>query len=1168
MALKFLNSGYFAGLVGIGMTPTNLLDLQATDNLSLRFYNSTSFKAGIQVATSIGDMIATSAIDDLAIRANTDANILFAAGGNAEIMRITSAGRVGIGTVSPSNTTHIYKNASLGSPISPTVANAGLRIQDSSNSMYFDGNAIVSVGAGNLEIGAATTSMLLITNGAERMRITSAGDVGIGTTSPDSLLNLEGAKNTSIITLGSTTNNSSWSVGDRFGGIDFYSGDGSGAGSGIKASISYEVEAGSTGSTNSMVFRASGTTAGTNNAEKMRISSGGDILINANSRLNGYTSSFKTLNISAESGDNASIIELAGNRNANAGNQNAMIQFWNKTSTATEVSRIASLQGSVVNSGDIQFSTSNAGTLSEKMRITSAGQLKLNTYGSGTYAGTVTKMLAVDANGNVIETTAGSGTVAGSGTANYVPKWTNSNTLTNGLIYDNGTNVGIGTTAPLYKLQVQDRIHIQDVTNFQPKISFSENTNSNGEFVLEYNGAGGGAGNYVSFYSEQSGWVSKGNGLNYIPSNGFVGIGTTSPAAKLSVAAPTAGDTTILVGRLNSKPSIKSDATEGGYLILDSHAGAVALNHYSSNNVWLATGGGNVGIGTTNPGATLDVRHDAGGTVRIGTDTDNIGEDAAFGTLEFYNGDTSNSGPGVTAMIQAKTYNQYSVGGDITFSNKIYPSSTITERMRITSSGNVGIGTDSPAAKLEVYSGTLNNQLYLVSPDTGQSGINFGGTTAKTKGRISYSDNSDAMSFNTASSERMRIISNGKVGIGTTSPQDALDIDWDTEGVATDRSGIRVRAYRPHLNLIDRSGYSTSNGHNFQIKADRAKLQFNATSADDETFDLTRMVIDKDGNVGIGTTSPGAKLNVAGDVLINASANSNSLKVYRGALQTLSLWNATNGAILSLSSDTVTNSISLDSRANQNSYINTGGNVGIGTTSPNDKLDVTDGNSKMVFGGASSDRPLLYFQHNAVPVDGEEVGLLDFRGYNDASQDTRYVILTAKAEDVTDGSEDGSLTFSTMKAGTATSTLNLRSGNVGIGTTSPNSKFQIKVLGTDGIPVTNADTGTISFGSVSSTATASILGRQTASTTGLWIGAATNNANGAGDMEFNVRENNNSTFSTLTNSAFKFSHYSTSLLTILRNGNVGIGTTSPSNALDVIGNTSISKGVKAGEGFF
>jgi hypothetical protein len=85
-----------SGNVGIGKIPETVLDLQATDNLALRFYNSTSFKAGIQVPTTAGDMIAGSAVNDLAIRSQT--NMLFATGGNAERMRIGGAsGYVGIG---------------------------------------------------------------------------------------------------------------------------------------------------------------------------------------------------------------------------------------------------------------------------------------------------------------------------------------------------------------------------------------------------------------------------------------------------------------------------------------------------------------------------------------------------------------------------------------------------------------------------------------------------------------------------------------------------------------------------------------------------------------------------------------------------------------------------------------------------------------------------------------------------------------------------------------------------------------------------------------------------------------------------------------------------------------------------------------------------------------
>ena len=81
-----------SGNVGIGMSPAKLLDLQATDNLALRFYNGTSFKGGIEISTTAGDMIAGSAVNDLAIRSQT--NILFATGGNTERMRINSDGHV------------------------------------------------------------------------------------------------------------------------------------------------------------------------------------------------------------------------------------------------------------------------------------------------------------------------------------------------------------------------------------------------------------------------------------------------------------------------------------------------------------------------------------------------------------------------------------------------------------------------------------------------------------------------------------------------------------------------------------------------------------------------------------------------------------------------------------------------------------------------------------------------------------------------------------------------------------------------------------------------------------------------------------------------------------------------------------------------------------------
>ena len=50
----------------------------------------------------------------------------------------------------------------------------------------------------------------------------------------------------------------------------------------------------------------------------------------------------------------------------------------------------------------------------------------------------------------------GGSIIGGSGLTNYIPKWSNSTTLTSSIIFDNGTNVGIGTTSPTAKLQVLD----------------------------------------------------------------------------------------------------------------------------------------------------------------------------------------------------------------------------------------------------------------------------------------------------------------------------------------------------------------------------------------------------------------------------------------------------------------------------------------------------------------------------------------------------------------------------------------------------------------------------------------------------------------------------------------------------------------------------------------
>ena len=81
-----------SGRLGIGMDAAQALDIDKTSGLSLRFYNSGTFKAGLQSVTGSGQMVGTSAVDDLAIRSQSD--IVFGAGGNTERMRMKSNGTV------------------------------------------------------------------------------------------------------------------------------------------------------------------------------------------------------------------------------------------------------------------------------------------------------------------------------------------------------------------------------------------------------------------------------------------------------------------------------------------------------------------------------------------------------------------------------------------------------------------------------------------------------------------------------------------------------------------------------------------------------------------------------------------------------------------------------------------------------------------------------------------------------------------------------------------------------------------------------------------------------------------------------------------------------------------------------------------------------------------
>ena len=308
------------------------------------------------------------------------------------------------------------------------------------------------------------------------------------------------------------------------------------------------------------------------------------------------------------------------------------------------------------------------------------------------------------------------------------------------------------------------------------------------------------------------------NGTTYFD-GGNVGIGTTSPARLLHVNS--SGQTDI---HLTSSGQGTS-STDGMTVFLDSSGSgglwlreAQALRFATSSTERMrVTSAGNVGIGTTSPDQLLDVSRtattfsgastDQGAVIRISNPSNwenGYDGNGFIGGIEFHSGDTSEGGPGVFGAIKQRQLTYYNHQA-MCFFTRPY-NGTLTERMRIDSSGNVGIGTASPSNKLDVagnvslanYSGTGENQTILAQNSYGQmrAGIRSG---------IPYIGSISPLDFAlyTGNSEKMRITTTGNVGIGTTSPTTKLQVNGDIGiGEINSTRSTNVRFAKNDTNVI------------------------------------------------------------------------------------------------------------------------------------------------------------------------------------------------------------------------------------------------------------------------------------------------------------------------------------------------------------------------------
>ena len=192
--------------------------------------------------------------------------------------------------------------------------------------------------------------------------------------------------------------------------------------------------------------------------------------------------------------------------------------------------------------------------------------------------------------------------------------------------------------------------------------------------------------------------------------------------------------------------------------------------------------------------------------------------------------------------------------------------------------GNVGIGTTSPAYTLDVAGVINTNSNYR------QGGVKILGRESSNTVLEAGGDND--IIFETNNSEKVRVLSNGNVGIGTSSPDDVLHVLKDQGGVASalkleNKAGANNTGFDIDFQLAS-SGLSAKIGAIRTNSPGAGDTDMFFSTSTNGTTATEAMRITHDGNVGIGTTSPGYKLHVAGGGLQTTTATGNKIAYYNG----------------------------------------------------------------------------------------------------------------------------------------------------------------------------------------------------------------------------------------------------------------------------------------------